>query len=410
MKDCGLIGNLFNYDPVKDKKRIIVMGFMASCPIAGVVWQHMHYLIGAKRLGHEVYYIEDSARIPYNPSTFEVTEDYSYAAKTLAGLFERYDLGKENWGYCARYLPDQPTAGLSFERIKELYRSADAIFNVCGSQEFNDELLASERLLYIESDPAVEQIKLAKDNQNTREYLSRHHALFSFGENLNQPDCGVPHTDFKWFPTRQPVVTDLWEMPTGKTFDPASAVYTTIANWSTGGKKDIEWNGETYLWSKNPEFHKFHEAPAICGEPFELATDMKEAGEREKFLTQGWRFTLPHKMSEDFWAYQDYIRASKGEFTVAKDQYTRLNTGWFSDRSACYLAAGKPVITQQTGFSKFIPVGEGLFAFQSLDDIKEAAAKINSDYDFHCRKAKEIAKEYFEAEKIVADILNKAGI
>lgn len=392
------------------KKKIIVMGFMASCPIAGVVWQHLHYLIGAHRLGHEVYYIEDSARIPYNPATFEVSEDYSYAAKTLSTLFEKYGLGADRWAYCARYLPDHPTAGMSFERIKELYRTADAIFNVCGSQEFNDELLASERLLYIESDPAVEQIKLAQGNENTRAYLTRHHALFSFGENLNQPGCRVPHTDFKWFPTRQPVVTDLWQISGQFSFDPVKGVYTTIANWATGGKKDIQWNGQTYLWSKNPEFHKFYTAPAICAEPFELATDMKDPVEKEKFLAQGWRFTLPHKMSEDIGIYQDYIWGSKGEFTVAKDQYTRLNTGWFSDRSACYLAAGKPVITQETGFSQFIPVGEGLFSFKTLDDIQEATAQITLDYPRHCARATEIAREYFEAEKVIARILENAGV
>ncbi|MDK3158030.1 hypothetical protein QPK87_15835 [Kamptonema cortianum] len=394
---------------MKSKKRIIVMGFMASCPIAGVVWQHLHYLIGAHRLGHEVYYIEDSARIPYNPATFEVSEDYSYAAATLARLFEKHHLGAENWAFCARYLPGHPTAGMSFEKIKELYRTADAIFNVCGSQEFNDELLASERLLYIESDPAVEQIKLAKGTESTRAYLARHHALFSFGENLNQPDCGVPHTDFQWHPTRQPVVTGLWKMPEQFAFDSARAVYTTIANWATGGKKDIEWNGQTYLWSKNPEFHKFIQAPAVCGETFELATDMKDPAERGQFAQAGWRFTLPHKMSEDFDLYRQYIWGSKGEFTVAKDQYTRLNTGWFSDRSACYLAAGKPVITQETGFGKFIPSGLGLFSFRTLDDIREAAAQIAADYPRHSQAAAQIAREYFEAEKVVADILEKAG-
>ncbi|MDX2226400.1 MAG: hypothetical protein SFY92_04790 [Verrucomicrobiae bacterium] len=392
------------------KKRVIVMGFMGSCPIAGVVWQHLHYLIGLKELGHEVYYIEDSARIPYNPSTFEVTEDFSYAARMLDRLFQKHGLGAENWGYCARYRPDSPTAGLGLAKIRELYRTADAIFNVCGSQEFNDDLLQSRRILYIESDPAVEQIKLAKGNENTRAYLSRHQALFSFGENLNQTDCGVPRTDFKWYPTRQPVATALWQPPERRDFNPEKGVYTTIANWATGGKKDIEYNGETYLWSKNPEFHRFCAAPRLCGELFELATDMKDATERAGFLSQGWQFTLPHKMSEDIDLYQEYIWSSKGEFTVAKDQYTRLNTGWFSDRSACYLAAGRPVITQATGFSKFIPVGEGLFEFRTLEEIRTAAEKIRSDYSRHSAAARELAREYFEARTVVGRILDAAGI
>ena len=131
----------------------------------------------------------------------------------------------------------------------------------------------------------------------------------------------------------------------------ATSVFTSIANWSTSGLKDIEWRGEKYLWSKSREFLRFVAAPKKSGEPFELATDIKDEKTRTRFLANGWRFCSPHQMSVDYWQYRDYIRRSKGEFTVAKDQYVRLHTGWFSDRSACYLAAGRPVITQQTGFT-----------------------------------------------------------
>jgi len=394
------------YSVVK-RKKIIVMGFMATCPISGVLWQHLHYLLGLKKLGHDFYYIEDTARLPYNPSNFDVSEDFTYASGILKTLFERFDLGSDKWGFCARYLKEKPSAGLSFEAMKTLYKEADAILNVCGSQELHDELLQSQRLLYIESDPAVEQIKLAKGNTKTHEFLSAHHALFSFGENLGKPDCGVPETDFVWHTTRQPVATEYWENNNARS---STGVFTTIANWETGGKKDIEYNGETYLWSKNPEFHKFVQAPGLCGEPFELCTDMKKPDEKETFLKNGWQLSLPHKLSENIDHYQEYIWNSKGEFTVAKDQYTRLNTGWFSDRSACYLAAGRPVITQETGFSKVIPTGLGLFSFKNLIDIKAAVAEINGDYDKHSRAAACLAKEYFEADKVVADILTKAGV
>src|SRR5437763_792946 len=142
-------------------KRIVVMGFMGSCPIAGVIWQHLHYIIGLQRLGHEVYYLEDSARIPYNPVTFDINNDFTYAAKLLKKLAGEFGF-KSRWSFCARYLPHFPTAGLSLKRIRQLYRTADAIFNVCGTQEFNDDLLTSNRILYIESDPGVEQIKVDK--------------------------------------------------------------------------------------------------------------------------------------------------------------------------------------------------------------------------------------------------------
>ncbi len=142
------------------------MGFMGSMPIAGVVWQHIHYVVGLQRLGHDVYFIEDSARLPYNPETFEVTDEFDYAAKVLARLAREFDF-RNRWAYCARYLPDTPTAGMSLNRIRQLYREADAILNVCGTQEFNDDLLVSDRILYIESDPGVEQIKIDKGVRST---------------------------------------------------------------------------------------------------------------------------------------------------------------------------------------------------------------------------------------------------
>ena len=143
------------------RKRIVVMGFMGSMPIAGVIWQAIHYVVGLQRLGHDVYFIEDSARLPYNPETFEVTDEFDYAAKVLDRLARDFDF-KNRWAYCARYLPGNPTAGFSLKKIRQLYRDADAILNVCGTQEFNDDLLVSDRILYIESDPGVEQIKIDK--------------------------------------------------------------------------------------------------------------------------------------------------------------------------------------------------------------------------------------------------------
>ncbi|MFM8230910.1 MAG: glycosyltransferase, partial [Chthoniobacterales bacterium] len=152
------------------------------------------------------------------------------------------------------------------------------------------------------------------------------------------------------------------------------------------------------------------EAPRLCGETFELATDIKDAGEKQRFLDNDWRLVDPHALSIDWDRYRQYIRASKGEFTVAKDQYTRLHTGWFSDRSACYLAAGRPVITQETGFSEFYGNGEGLLPFRTSDDIVAAAAAVRSDYARHARAAHEIAREYFEAEKVLASLLERAEV
>jgi len=388
------------------RKRIVVMGFMGSMPIAGVIWQHVHYLVGLHRLGHDVYYIEDSARLPYNPETFEINNQFDYASQVLARLAREFRF-KNRWAFCARYLRGRPTAGLSLKKVRQLYCEADAILNICGAQELNEDLLACERLLYIESDPSVEQIKIDRGVRSTIDYLRRHQALFSFGENVGTKSFSVPTHGFRWHPTRQPIVTDFWKTTRAP---PRAAVFTSIANWSTSGVKDITWRGEKYLWSKSREFLRFVAAPKKSGEPFELATDIKDDQTRGKFLRHGWRFRAPHDLSADYWLYRDYIRRSKGEFTVAKDQYVRLNTGWFSDRSGCYLAAGRPVIIQETGFSQMFGGRHGLIAFQSLGEIAEAVRMINADYSRHSLAAREIAREFFEAEKVLRSLLDRAGI
>jgi len=388
------------------RKRIVVMGFMGSCPIAGVVWQHIHYVVGLQRLGHDVYYIEDSARLPYNPETFEVNNEFDYAARLLNRLSREFGF-KNRWAFCARYLPGNPTAGLPLRRIRQLYRDADAILNICGAQEFNDDLLVSDRILYIESDPGVEQIKIDKGVRATIDYLRRHRALFTFGENVGTTGFPVPTHGFKWLPTRQPVVTDLWKTQRAP---PRAAVFTSVANWSTSGLKDITWRGDKYLWSKSREFLRFISAPKKSGETFELATNIEDEKTRAKFLRSGWRLHSPLQLSVDYWLYHDYIRRSKGEFTVAKDQYIRLNTGWFSDRSACYLAAGRPVIIQETGFTKIYRGKAGLLSFRSLSEIVDAVKIINADYAKHSRAARTLAREFFEAENVLKSILDRAGI
>jgi hypothetical protein len=155
---------------------------------------------------------------------------------------------------------------------------------------------------------------------------------------------------------------------------------------------------------------RFVAAPKKSGEPFELATDIKDPRTKARFLKNDWRLVSPLQMSIDYWQYRDYIRRSKGEFTVAKDQYVRLNTGWFSDRSACYLAAGRPVITQETGFPAPTDHKRGLLTFRTLAEIVEAVKMVNADYAAHSRAARQIAKEVFEAENVLHSLLNRAGI
>lgn len=388
------------------RKRIVVMGFMGGIPIAGVVWQHLHYIVGLQRLGYEVYYCEDSARQAYNPETFYYGEDWSYAARFLDRMARRFGF-EGRWGYCARFLPDQPTAGLSLKEIRDLIKNSDASLNICGTQEIHEELRGAKNLIYVESDPGLEQVLLDNGDPKPREYLDQHRALFTFGENIGGNEFPIPLHGYHWLPTRQPIVTDFWKADAPPSDD---AVFTTIANWNTSGLKDIEWRGEKYLWSKSLEFIRFIDAPERMGETVEMATNIKDAATRDQLTAHGWRVADASPISDDPDAYVRYIQRSRGEYTVAKDQYVRLRTGWFSDRTACYLAAGRPVITQETGFTRHLPAGKGLLAFSTADEIAEAARAIRADYAAHSRAAYEIAAEYFEATKVVGSLLERAGI
>jgi hypothetical protein len=395
------------------RKKIIVLGFMGGMPIAGVIWQHIHYIVGLQRLGHEVYYVEDTLNYPYDPVAFNISDDHSYATQTLGRLAEEHGF-QGRWAYCARFKDPMESVGMSLDQIRALYREADCALNICGSHDMNDDLRTIRHLIYVESDPGVEQIKIDQQigggESETIDYLREHGHLFTFGENIGTPSFAVPTHDFQWLTTRQPVVTDLWCATPEAPVPDSEALFTTICNWSTSGKKDIEWRGSNYLWSKSLEFLKFIEAPKRSGEPFEMATDIKNGEELELFRKNDWRLVLPHDLSVDWNGYRDYIRNSKGEFTCAKDQYVRLNTGWFSDRTACYLAAGRPVITQETGFTAHCGGKEGLFAFSTMEEIVEAVASIRADYGKHSRAALEIAREVFEAEKVLASLLERAGV
>lgn len=383
------------------KGKIIVFGILFWYPLAGVTYQFLHYLIGLRRLGYDPYYIEDSGRWIYDPRINDLSGDASGNIAAVAPILEAHGFAGR-WGFRGNY-PDGQCYGMTESQILQLYREADAFLNVTGAQEIREEHLACPRRIYVESDPFAAQAKVAKGDAATIATLSAHDTLFSFGENLGAPDCTVPIEQFTWLPTRQPVVMDLWEHTR-----PAGEAYTTITTWHNKGK-NIEYNGDTWYWTKDREFEKFLDLPQRRDVPFELAVGVDNDVE-QLLRSQRWRRRDSVEISRNIESYRDYIQNSRGEFTVARDQYVRPNTGWFSDRTACYLAAGRPVITQETGFSKFLTAGRGLFGFSTMDDILAAVDAIESDYVAHSRAAREVAAEFFDAEKVVGSLMERAGL
>jgi hypothetical protein len=383
--------------------KIIVFGILFWYPLAGVTYQFLHFLIGLRRLGYDPYYIEDSGRWIYDPKINDLSPDATGNLSAIVPVLETHGFSGQ-WAFRGNY-PGGQCYGMTEEEIVRLYREADAFLNVTGAQELREEHLACRRRIYVETDPVVSQIKVALGDAQTIAMLEAHDTHFSYGGNFGKPDCRLPIERFTWLPTRQPVVLDLWEN------SPApleSHAYNTIATWQNKGR-DIVFNGETYYWSKDREFLKFVDLPRRRAGPFELAVGVDDQT-RELLSEHGWRVADPVALSSDMKQYRDYICKSRGEFTVAKDQNIRLRSGWFSDRSVCYLAASRPVINQDTGFGSYLPTGNGLFAFQTMDDILRAVDEIECDYEGNCRAARMIAEEYFASEKVLASLMARAGL
>lgn len=404
------------------KLRLIVMGILGRTPLAGVSWQVLHFLEGFRRLGHDVYYIEDTGGWAYHPlrtnADHEAEDAYEinlqYAVSHVARVMSSHGL-EDRWAYRSRV--DDRIFGLSKTQVSNAFENADALVNLTGSTQLLEEHARVPVRIYIETDPVLPQIEVAQGDRKRIDLLSAHTHHFTYGENLGAPDCGVPVTRFKYLPIRQPIVLDWWTtdaQPGSELNDrfKGRPYFTTIAKWRQPGK-DIDWNGETYSWSKHVEFLKFIDLPRCSKQEFELALawqDEKDQQAIPQLKSHGWRIIDGISLSLDTAPYREYILRSRGEFTVAKDQNIRLRSGWFSDRSACYLAAGKPVVTQDTAFGNILPVGRGLFAFRNMDDILTAIETIEGDYDRHSRAAREIAQEYFATENVLRSLMERVGL
>jgi hypothetical protein len=385
-------------------KIIVLLGVMSRFPVAGEIWETVHYLVGLRRLGYDVYYVEAHGQPPLMLAPGDDNDGSAMAAAFIAGLMQRFDLGGR-WAYHALHA-DGRYYGLTKGQLRKLYRSAALLINYHGSTWPLPEHSANGRLIYLETDPVSKQVALHHGDQSSIDMLAQHCAFFTWGENYGNPDCGVPLPDrFRFRPTRPPVVLDLWETGgsgSGQTF-------TTIGNWRQPGR-DIVFQGELYHWSKHHEFLKIIDLPRQVNRTFELALSKCNASDKRLLRRNGWKVRNALRFSLDPDAYRRYILGSRGEFTVAKDQNVRLRSGWFSERSAQYLAAGRPVITQETGFSSILPTGQGLFAFLTMAEIVQAVESIDSCYEQHCRAASALAREYFSYDVVLPRMLAEVGL
>jgi hypothetical protein len=385
------------------RRRIAVVGTFGGVPYAGMAWMHCQFLVGLARLGHDVSYLETTSAWPYHPHEMTTTSDPGYTLAYLQRALDSFGLG-QRWAHRAAYA-DGAWHGPLASKAEELLASADAVLNITGSTTPEDIRIPC-RLVYMGTDPVLPELRVANGDGALLERLRTHQAHFTYGENIGAPDCPIPPLPFPTKPTRQPVVLDFWDGGA-----PPRRDFTTVTNWEVTGY-DCTYKGETYTWSKHHEYLKIIDLPRRTPAKLELAMGLSGVTAEVQALLRenGWSVVDAYETSLDPWRYRDYIRGSGAEFSVAKDMVVRLRSGWFSERSACYLAAGRPVVTQDTAFSRTLPTGEGLFAFQNVDDILRAIDTIDADYERHGRAARAIAQEYFRAETVLAKVLAELGL
>lgn len=385
-------------------KRLVILGMMGRSPFGGQTWLYLNWIRAFAALGHDVWYVEDDPSWPYDPITYSPTDDCRYAVQHVASCMERIGL-KDKWAFRLALVRGK-CWGLSDSQINDLYRDCDALLNIVGATDLREEHMAAPLRIYVQTDPVTAELRLANGDSHTGEAFAAHHMIFTYGENYGAADCDVPLNGIEYRKIRQPIDLDLWPMA----YDPACRYFTTIGNYRQSGS-DVDYNGETYRWSKHHEWEKFIDLPKRTSQEFELAMNFIDKDDQRLIEKHGWKVHSPYEMSLDiFGAYPEYFLQSRAEFTVAKDQNVRLRSGWFSERDVCYLATGKPVVTQDTGFSNILPTGEGLFAFRTMDDVLSAIDAINSDYRRHCSAARGIAEEYFEASRVAARLLEDVGL
>jgi hypothetical protein len=380
----------------ESRLRVVVTGMLAQYPLGGVSWDYIQYPLGLALAGHDVYYLEDTGQWPYNPAEDGISKGCDYNVSYLASLMDRVGL-QDKWSY--RFAWEGSWFGMSERRRNEVIRTADLIINVSGVLRDPASLDRRAVLCYIDSDPVFTQVKLARGQRDFRALVDAHDIHFSFGEALTDP---VPTTGHRWLPTRQPIVLSEWSHELDD-----SGSYTTVMNWSS--YNDVEFNGQRY-GQKGREFRRFLELPSRTDVRLEvaMASGKNAQAPTAELLHHGWHIVDPSAVAGDVDAYRRYVQTSRAEWSVAKNGYVIGRPGWFSCRSACYLAAGRPVIAQDTGFGEVIPVGKGLFAFESVDTAVAAIEEVESDYRGHARAARDLAATYFDSSQVLHSLIERA--
>ncbi|SDT87810.1 hypothetical protein SAMN05444156_0348 [Verrucomicrobium sp. GAS474] len=388
--------------------RILVSGLLAQYPFGGVIWDYVQYLIGFRDLGHDVWYLEDSGMWPYHPVEQTYTEDASHNIAALGRLLGEFGFG-DRWIYRNGANGQFHSANglLGEKEARALVRDSDLLANVSGAANLTGYEGGRCHRMYLDGDPMFTHIDLLTDPAKCATILA-HDSHFTFGLNVGAADCRVPTGKLDWKKTVQPVSLRHWPVLPS----PPKHGYTTVMNWASYASRT--WEGDDY-GQKDLEFRRFFDLPkSVPAERLTLAMGQGPKRQRptEALREAGWEILEPNEVVPDHLTYRDFLSASKGEWSIAKNGYVRSRSGWFSCRTACYLAAGRPAVVQETGWSAHLPHGKdaGVYPFETEADVAAAMESIAGDYEGHRRAARRMAEEHFDAPKVCADLLKQAGL
>ncbi len=387
--------------------RIIVTGIVGLYPVGGVAWDYLQYVIGLARLGHDVYYHEDTWSWPYHPLERTYTSDGTYSAAFLRDFFRGYAPELEGrWHYLHLH---ETSYGMERKAFNEVARTAEVFLNVSGACMIPDELSPHCTKVFLDTDPGYNQIMLSERfdwSENVERWCASvlaHDQHFTYAENIHGPDCLIPKVGLRWKTTRMPVVAELWE-PLARIRPPVHGPWTTVMTWNAF-KGILLYEGVEYR-SKDQEFERLMEMPQRLDVPLKVAVGGVKAP-LDRLAQAGWQVVDGPAMSITPGAYQDFIAASRGEISPAKHVYVAMRSGWFSCRSACYLASGRPVVVQDTGFPRSLPLGSGLLSFTGLDGAVEAIREVEGDYERHVRGAIDVANAYFGHSHVLQRLIEE---
>jgi ATP-binding cassette, subfamily B, bacterial len=386
------------------RPKIVLLGMLTKIPVGGVAWLVAQYAAGFERLGYEVYYVEAHSRTPSMFMGHQDDDGTKRAVSYLADVAARFGF-RDRWAFQALHEHGR-CYGMSAGQLDRLYRDAALIINMHGGTLPFPEHAATDRLVFLGTDPVEVELEVHRGDRRAIEFLDQHVAFFTWGLNFGNPDCKLPWASpFRFVPSPPPVVLEFWENDRV----PDGAPFTTIGNWRQSWR-NVRHEDRVYRWSKHQQFLKILNLPMRSRTPIELALSSYEHDDRLLLAEHGWRVRPGFELSRDPDSYRDYIVGSAGELSVAKEQNIHFRSGWFSERSATYLAAGRPVILQDTGFGATLPTGEGLFAFTDLESAAEALSAVQDEADRHRRAASEIAREYLSHEIVLGDMLEHVGL